>query len=107
MLTDNIEHVIKLPSTEQISIRMDNEVKHMDLREPHQILILSMVLDHIMDLKQNTDEDSRLPLMIVSVTPLASSSQDNPLEYKPKYIIYNAHSMNMNFSKTLRLMTLN
>ena len=48
-----MEHVIIMYSEGQISAWTDNDPKHIDIRESHKIRILSRVLDHIMDLKQN------------------------------------------------------
>ena len=57
---DDMKHVMKLPSEGQISLWTDNDMKHMDQREPHLMQILSKVLDHIMGLKKNTDGDNGL-----------------------------------------------
>ena len=48
MLTDDMEHVIKLPSKGLT----DNDLKHIDQRKLHQILVLSRVLDHFKELQQ-------------------------------------------------------
>ena len=40
----------------QILVWRDNDLKYSEPREPHHIWILSIVLDHIIDLKQKTDE---------------------------------------------------
>ena len=37
MLTDDMEHVIKLPSKGQVSVWADNDLKHIDSREMHQV----------------------------------------------------------------------
>ena len=71
----------------------DNDLKYIDSGEPHQILILLRVLDHIMHLRQNTDWGTKLQLTIESATQMANTSKDNPLEYKPKYVIHQAHLM--------------
>ena len=48
-------HVIKLYSKGEISLWIDNDLKHIDLRETCQIGIISRFLEHIIDLNQNTD----------------------------------------------------
>ena len=55
LLLVNIEYVMKLSSKEDISIYTDNVLKYIDPRESYKIQILSRVLDHIMDMGQNTD----------------------------------------------------
>ena len=52
MLTDDMEHVRMLPYEGQILVRTDNTLKHIDHREPYQML--SKVWGHAMDLKQHT-----------------------------------------------------
>ena len=59
MLTDGMEHVIRLLLKEKISVWTGNDVKHIDPRELHQIQILSRVLYHVMQLKQNTNGANR------------------------------------------------
>ena len=77
IIMEDMEHVIKLPSKGQISLWTDNDLKHIHLRDPYQIQILSRILDHIMDPKQNTGVDIRLSLMTASATHIANSMQDN------------------------------
>ena len=89
MLTDDMEYLIKSPSKGHISVWKDNDLKYIDPREPHQIYILFRVLEHIMDLKQNTDEGTRLPSMIASATPMANTI----LDYMLKNVVHKAHSM--------------
>ena len=56
LLTDDMNHVIHLPSKVHISVWTDNALKCIDHWNSHQIHILSRVLDQFMDLKQeNTD----------------------------------------------------
>ena len=66
---NDMGHVIRVCSKGQISIVADNDLKYIDMREPHQTQILSRVLDHIGDLNQNKDGDNGLPLMAVSTLP--------------------------------------
>ena len=65
LLIDNMECAIKLPSKEQISIWTDNDLNYIDPRGPHQVRILSRVLVHIMDLKQNTEGLTRQQVPII------------------------------------------
>ena len=51
MLTNDMNYAINLPSKGQISVWTDDDLKDKDLRQPQWILILSRVLEHIMDLK--------------------------------------------------------
>ena len=46
----------KMPSKGQIGIWTDNDLKHIDPREPHKIQILSRVMDDINCLKQKSEE---------------------------------------------------
>ena len=66
---DDMKHVIELPSKGQISIWTNNDLKHIYLGEPHQIQILSKVLDYIMVLKQNADGCTGLPQTNASASP--------------------------------------
>ena len=47
LITDDMEHVIKMPSEGHISVWTDNDLKYIDPGEPHQIRILSRALGHI------------------------------------------------------------
>ena len=93
VMMETMEYVIKLPSKEQISIWTNDYLKHFNLREPHQIQILFRVLDHITDLKQDTNGGTGLSLTIASAVPIANKSQGNQPDYNPKNIILQAHSM--------------
>ena len=64
-----MEHIIKLPLKGHISILTNNDLKHIDPTEAYQIQIISRVMDHIMDLEQNTEEATRLQLTVPSVSP--------------------------------------
>ena len=46
-----------------------------------------------MDLKQNKDRATGLPLIITAELSMANITKDNPLEYKLKNIIHQMHSM--------------
>ena len=56
---DENDQVIKLPSKGQILINTNNGLKHFDQREPHQICILSCVLDHVTVIQQNIEQTTR------------------------------------------------
>ena len=60
MLVHDMEHVIKLHSKGKISVWTDKDLKYTDLKEPHQKQIFSGLLDHILEIKQNTDGPIRL-----------------------------------------------
>ena len=62
MLKDNIEHAINLPSKGKILLWIDNDLECNDQRELYQILILSRLQGHIMDLMQNAEGATRLQL---------------------------------------------
>ena len=66
ILTENMEHVIKPPIKGWIAVWTDNNLKHIDPREPYQIQTLSRILDHIMDMKQTTAKATGLEPMIAS-----------------------------------------
>ena len=55
MLTDDREHVIKLPSKGQVLSWTDNDLRCIEPIEPHQIQILSRILDQGMAGQQNAD----------------------------------------------------
>ena len=72
----------------QIPVWADNDLGHNDKGGPPKIQILSRVIDHVTELKQNTDGGTEHLLMIVS-----ASACNNPPDYKPKYIIHQVHQM--------------
>ena len=53
-----------------------------------------------MDLKQNKDRATGLPLIITAELSMANITKDNPLEYKLKNIIHQVHSMIKTASKS-------
>ena len=60
MLTNNMEHVTMLPLKGQVSAWTDNNQKYIDPWGPHQVIISSRDIDHIMDfLWQNTEGTTR------------------------------------------------
>ena len=64
----------------------DNDLKHTDPREPHQICFLFRVPYDVMAIQQNVDPFTRPLLMVASASP-----QDDPLDYKVKYVVHQAH----------------
>ena len=66
MLRDDMEHFIRLPSMAKESVGTDSELKHLGPEESHQIRLLSRILDHIMELQQNTDGATVFLPMIAS-----------------------------------------
>ena len=70
-----MENVVKMFYKGHIPIQTDNDLTHFDPRERHQVWILSRVLNHGMDLKQNTDGDIRL-LMIASALPVVNTNHE-------------------------------
>ena len=88
IFTDAMEHVLTPPSRGQISVRTGNNLKHIDSRDPHQVLVPSRALDDIIDVKQNVEGAIGLGLTIASVAPLPGKTQGNLLAYKPECITY-------------------
>ena len=79
-----------MPSRVHISICRDNDLQDIDAIKQHLIRFLFGVLDHIMELRQNTEEDTGFQPVIASEPQI---SKDNSQEYKSKYIICQAHSV--------------
>ena len=75
MLTDNRDHVIILKR--QVLVWTYNSLQHIDPREPHQMLVLSRILDQIMAIQQIADWATILLLMMAS-----APAQDDPLNCK-------------------------
>ena len=74
----------KLPSKGQVLVWIDNDLRHIDPRQMHQISVLPRGLDHTVELQQRRNYQI---LLIVASPP----SQADPLEYKPNCFVYQAH----------------
>ena len=74
------DHIIRLPSQGLVLIWTDNDLKHVDPREPHQIQFLSHILVNIMVIQQNTEQATGSWLMMGSA-PI----WDDPPSCKPRY----------------------
>ena len=93
ILSDDTEPVILLSSKEYVSVWTDKNLKYIDFWEPHQMWILSQILDHVMDLRQNTDEAIELGTKVASTIPIPDKTkEDNPWAYKSNYIIHIVNS---------------
>ena len=87
-VTDDNDHVIKLPSMGQALTGTENDLKHVDPRESPQIQILSHILDHIMVIQHNNEQATRFLSMMTSA-PL----QDGSPDYKVTYMMHKTHSI--------------
>ena len=93
LLKDRMDHVIKLPSKEHLSICTDNDMGYINHTDLHQIQILSRVLNNIMDLKLNIEGATGLQLTVASAPPIGNTTKEYLLEYKLMYIIHKTHSL--------------
>ena len=87
IMTNDVEHVIKLPSKGWISILIGNYLENINPRELHQIWILFRALDHAMDLKPKTQKELPYYNQQLPLCPIYQFLQ----VYKPMYIIFQVH----------------
>ena len=81
-----------LPYKEHISLWIYSDLKYIAPWEPNEIQISPVAMDHIVDLKQNTNGATGLRKIVVSayLVPV-EIGENNPTAYKLKYIIHEIH----------------